>query len=350
MNRLRISLIIGALSVLLLSSCVSGLSITRQVPAEANLHGIQMLRVEPVKEFFFSWRPVPAWVEGSSGQMELTLPSGYYSTLSEDVSYAATRTLERAIESTDHLSVTSSRAAEAVIKSEITFMDLSERIIERSESEGSEEKSYFLVQSAAVALSIKVMEVSTGSILYTSNYADKVTKEYLVGTRMFDPTSNTYKIIRRFTFTRSPSFLPLFEEILRSFERTIARQLAPSTVTEWVNLAPNRPKDAMAKEIYYLVDRGEYRLAYHRFLGLYEDTGDWRWGYNAALLLQGIGELENAVVLMDEVYSGYPSNLVFQALSRMRDALRDQQKAEMQICGECLEEFTLVTQMYTEGR
>ena len=66
MNRLRISLIIGALSVLLLSSCVSGLSITRQVPAEANLHGIQALRVEPTKAYSMPRRPVPSWVEGAA--------------------------------------------------------------------------------------------------------------------------------------------------------------------------------------------------------------------------------------------------------------------------------------------
>ncbi|NLZ76443.1 MAG: hypothetical protein GX911_00535 [Spirochaetales bacterium] len=349
MNRLRIPLILGVLSVLLFSSCVSGLSITRQIPAEANLHGIRTLRVEPTKTYPMLRRPVPSWVEGS-GQMELTIPSGYSSSLSRDVAREATRSLERAIQSTDHLSVTSSSDAEAVVLSEITFMDLSERFVERSPNEGSEEKSYYLVQTATVGLSIKVMEVATGSILYTSNYADKITEEYLVGTRMWDETSKTYKIIRRFTFTRSPSFLPLFEDLLRSFERRIARQLAPSTVTEWVSLAPNRPKDAMAKEVYWLVDRGEYRLAYHRFLALYHDTGDWRWGYNAALLLQGLGELEDAIVLMDEVHAGYPSNQVSHALSRMKDALRDQQKAEMQIFGESLEEFTLVTQMYTEGR
>ncbi|NLK14161.1 MAG: hypothetical protein GX313_05385 [Spirochaetales bacterium] len=349
MNRLRTSLLIGTFLVLLLSSCVSGLSITRQIPAEANLHGIQALRVEPTKAYSMPRRPVPSWVEGS-GQLELTIPSGYSSSLSRDVSYAATRTLERAIQSTDHLSVTSSRTAEAVIRSEITFMDLSERLIERSESEGSEEKSYFLVQSATVALSIKVVETATGSILYTSNYVDKITKEYLIGNRMWDPASNTYKIIRRFTFTRSPSFLPLFEDILHSFEKTIARQLAPSTVTEWVSLAPNKPKDPAAKEIYWLVDKGEYRLAYREFLNLYHLTGDWRWGYNAAVLLQGFGNLDEAIVLMDEVYASYPINQVLQTLTRMKDARRDQQKVEMQLSGECVEEYTLITQLYTEGR
>lgn len=349
MKRLTLSVIATLALILILSSCVTGLSITRQIPAEANLHGAQSLRIDPTKTFLVTRRPVSAWVEGV-GDQELTIPSGYTSSLSSDVARAATRSLDRAIQSTGHLSSTTSPHADAVVKSEITFLDVAETLIERSDDDSGEERSYYLVQSATVALSIQVVDLANGMILYTANYADKVSEEYLVGTRIWDEATESYKIIRRMSFSRSPSFLPLFEDILISFEGQIARQLAPSTVTEWVSLAPNKPKDPTAKEIYKLVGRGEYRLALRQFLNLYQLSGDWRWGYNAALLYQGLGELDDAIELMNEVYASYPTNDLFKALTRMQDARRDAQKAQMQLCGECIEEYTLTTQLYTEGR
>ena len=349
MKKSRMIIGVIALFVLGLSSCVSGFSITRQVPATADLHGARVISVEPTRSFIFPRRPVAMWVEGP-GDEELTIASGYTTALSQSVAQAATYSLQQAVRSTNHLSLGTSFSADAVIKSEITFLDLTETLVERSDDEANEERSYYLVQSATLALTIQVIEIQSGIILHSATYVDKVTQETLVGSRIFSEALGTYTIVRRGLFARTPSFLPMYEQILSSFERRIAGEIAPSTITEWVSLASNRPKDKVAAEIYKLVDRGEYRLANRQFLALYRQSGDWRWGYNAALLYHGLGELAEAIALMSEVYEHYPMNEIYKALNRMKSAQRDEQKVHMQLCGECDEEYTLITQLYTEGR
>jgi tetratricopeptide (TPR) repeat protein len=96
----------------------------------------------------------------------------------------------------------------------------------------------------------------------------------------------------------------------------------------------NKPKLEAAKSAYTLTERGSYEQAYRQFLSLYELSGHIASGYNAALLLEALNRLPEAVDLMNDVFNRSGSQQAYTALLRMQEAKSQSEKAQRQISGE----------------
>ncbi|MCR4939381.1 MAG: hypothetical protein K5930_04640 [Treponemataceae bacterium] len=96
---------------------------------------------------------------------------------------------------------------------------------------------------------------------------------------------------------------------------TILRQIQPYTIQKTLTLLSDPNKDPDMKYADEVVKSGEIEYAETLFEDIYVRLGYMEAGYNAAILLEAMGDLEGARDLMQEVYDIYKSSDASRALA-----------------------------------
>ncbi|MGE4583779.1 MAG: type IV pilus biogenesis/stability protein PilW [Sphaerochaeta sp.] len=356
--------VLVAMMVFLLTSCATTVTVRHLVPAQVDLSGQRSLAVASTDAFRFPYgRPLSPWISGLQ-ETDFTLSSGYDTRLATQVSESATSLIREAVDNTGYFTVlppkvtdayqTLSKTGEdvfqllldkgmkALLTSEISYMDVDESIVGRDVrqfvTEGGKtyekvtSREYYLVQKATLTLTYSLYDLASKHILISQSFTDKQERETKVGIRTY--TSDGYQDQRLYSSGYAPSFLPLFQTILDRFSSTISRQLAPYYETKHLVLMPNKPKLEIAKDAYTWAERGEYERAYDRFASIYQSSHQLSAGYNAALMLEALGRLPEAVDLMNALYNGSGSPQAYKELLRMQQTLSQEEKAQRQINGD----------------
>jgi len=107
----------------------------------------------------------------------------------------------------------------------------------------------------------------------------------------------------------------------------LSRDVAPYMVTENRSLMKETSKDKIikqrAKEADALVKAGSYKSAQNAFFEIYQDTGSFAAGYNAALLIEVQGDREGAVAFLQRVYDDTGNPKANSEIARLRRAMAD---------------------------
>ncbi len=279
----------------------------------------------------------PPWVSGLH-ETDFTLSTGFDPNLSERVASLATRNIVQAVSDTRYFSILAppeatdaylslSKAGEDGIRlmrekggfdllmsSEISYMDMEERVegTDRREfvtdssgvsSEQVTKREYYLVQEATLGLSYTITSLNDGRILVSESFTDKEEERTKIGTRYYAPPDGSYRDERNYSSGLAPSFDSLFLEIIEHATDKMALHLAPSWETKHLSLMKNKEKLATAEMAHEFAKDGEYRRAYQQFLSIWQQSRQLSSGYNASLMLAGLGELQAAVDMMNEVYN-----------------------------------------------
>ncbi len=357
------------LLVVMLTSCATSVSVRHLVPGEVDLSEFRSVAVASVSPYRFpSARPLSPWISGLQ-ETDFTLSSGYDPSLGTQVADLATDMLVQSVGQTGYFSVLppsiadayvslgsvgedmqgllAAKGVQALLVSDITYLDMEESIVGRDVrtyvTEGTlhyekvTSREYYLIQKATLSLTYSLLDISQNRILLSRSFTGKQERETKIGTRiyLFDTgTPGAYRDERRYVSGRAPSFAPLFGQILSGFSPTIGGQLAPSYQLSQLPLLGNKPKLKEVEPAYKLVRRSSYADAYELFLGAWEQQGHIPSGYNAALLLEALGNIDAAVELMSTVYHSTASQQAHDALLRMQEAQSGQKKAERQISGD----------------
>ncbi|ADY13783.1 hypothetical protein [Sphaerochaeta globosa] len=368
--------LIVALTVVFLTSCATSITVRHLVPGEVDLSVSRNIAIASTVPFKFPYgRPLSPWISGLS-ETDFTLSSGYDANLPSSIANTSTRMLLDAAQSTSYFTILTpdvtdaylslskvgenssamlkSKGVQALLSSNISYMDVEEEVVGRDVKtyvtedidpsptvttmksyEKVTSREYFLVQKATLTLTYTVYDLVNNRILLTRSFTGKEDQETKIGIRTYDAGApGGYRDERRYSSGFAPSFKPLFEKVLRSFSSTISKQLAPSWQTKRLTLMSNKPKLEAAKSAYTLTERGSYEQAYRQFLSLYELSGHIASGYNAALLLEALNRLPEAVDLMNDVFNRSGSQQAYTALLRMQEAKSQSEKAQRQISGE----------------
>ncbi|MFA6731173.1 MAG: hypothetical protein WCS07_00360 [Sphaerochaeta sp.] len=366
----RTSLLLSLfLLVVMLTSCATSVSVRHLVPGEVDLSDFRSVAVASVSPYQFpSARPLSPWISGLQ-ETDFTLSSGYELSIGTQVADLATDMLVQSLGQTGYFSVLppsitdayvslgsvgedvqgllNAKGVQALLVSDITYLDMEESIVGRDVrtyvTEGTlhyekvTSREYYLIQKATLSLTYSLLDISQNRILLSKSFTDKQERETKIGTRiyLFDTgTVGAYRDERRYASGHAPSFAPLFEQILTRFSPTIGGQLAPSYQLSQLPLLGNKPKRKEVEPAYKLVRQSSYADAYALFLETWEEQGHIPSGYNAALLLEALGRMDEAVELMSKVYHSTASQQAHDALLRMQEALSGQKKAERQISGD----------------
>jgi hypothetical protein len=368
-----------SLVVMLFASCRTTISVKHLVPGEVDLSKFRSIAVASTDSYGFSSKQwLNSWVRGGSDN-QYSLTSGFQSGLSDKVAELATSYLQETLDDThyftvlnpkttdayiaiglggsDAISLLKEKGVNAILTSAISYMDCDETIYGKdvskwvtepapTEAEPDKvisyskvvERNYYLKQDATITFNFSLMDLTTKHILVTRSFTSKKSKETLIGTRVYNDgvvgNPSTYFDKMVYAFGYAPSFLPLFDSMLKSFQHEIQTILAPSYETTSLTLMPNKPKNNLAKSGYKLAESGSLRASYSLFLDVWNQDMHIPSGYNASLLLEALGDLGGAIDLMEDVCDYSQNSACYEQIGRMKDALAKQGQAEKQISGE----------------
>ncbi|MGH0053196.1 MAG: hypothetical protein ACQ5SW_07410 [Sphaerochaetaceae bacterium] len=374
MKRLMKAVLLGVLLCLLVS-CATTVHVRHLVPGEVDLKGERNLAIASTSRYRFSYgRPVSPWVSGLQ-ETDFALSSGFEANLTERVASLATQMIVEAVQGTRYFSILLPEATDAylslarsgenstylmrergftmLLNSEISYMDMDERVesVDHTEfvTDGTgvsleqvTRREYYLVQEATLSLFYTISSLEDGRVMASENLTDKAEQRTKIGTRYYE-TDGSYRDERDYNRILAPSFDSLFVEILDECTSRMALQLAPSWESEHLSLMKNKPKLAAAEIAHKDAENREYRKAYEEFLGLWQQNQHVSSGYNAALMLAGLGELQDAVDLMNEVYNVSGNKRAYDTLLVLQEALSQDQLAQRQISGESVDDGQGVT-------
>ncbi|MDR2518808.1 MAG: hypothetical protein LBD13_05270 [Spirochaetaceae bacterium] len=126
-----------------------------------------------------------------------------------------------------------------------------------------------------------------------------------------------------------PAPLTMVQAIASSELAALGQDVAPHTVQETRELMKEAVKDKTLQrrmnEAYKLVRAGNYKQALNEYLALYGQYGSIAAGYNGGILYEVMGDLDEAVSFMEELFYETRSPAVSARLGRLRKAAEDRE-------------------------
>ncbi|HZJ88527.1 MAG TPA: hypothetical protein VFC80_05175 [Sphaerochaeta sp.] len=387
MRRRSFAIALFMLLALLLASCTSTVMVRHLVPAEISLDGRRSLAIASVE--VDATIPAPRyWIEGLE-ETNFSLITGWESTLVGNLTKYVTADLLSALSETNYFTITPPSVTDsnihrlcrssssgcailgddeinALLFADVTYLDATERVVGRDTIErvdvydgngvliGQQERpvsrDYYLIQRVTLSITYTIFDPSTGKLLYSKSYTDAKEVETKIGVRLYQVQADGAVAFRdeaSYLQRVAPSLISLYKELAAKMTADLVKQLAPSWKSERVSLMAVKPKSPESKEAQSAVDSGNYRRAYTLYNQIWLQEGSGAAGYNAALLLEVMGEFDQALELSDQVYRQTGSTEAYRALLRVQEAKSQHEKAQRQISGEEINDGIITQFQYT---
>ncbi len=133
------------------------------------------------------------------------------------------------------------------------------------------------------------------------------------------------------TKTDVPSAFSVVEKSLDQLVSQITKELQPYEEKKYITLIAKDDAEPAIKTISKLATDGSVAQAKEQFLALYEKTGNFSAGYNAAMLMQAQGELYEAKSLIEELASYTGNKKAYAALRDIDSEIAQAERLERQI-------------------
>ncbi len=379
--RKRIPLgLMGIVAILVFTSCATSIRVRHLVPSEIDVSNHRNIAIASTEMYAFPRGGIlPPWIKGSS-DTSFTLSSGFESNINAKIAEASTTYLVNALANTDYFTIIPpettdayltlgknganayamliEQGVQALLKSSVTYMNSEEQIIGRDIKEWVTEnpdpdpadtpaqaaakvisyekvigRSFYLEQKATLTFTYTLIDLQANRILATDSFTSQQTKETCLGKTLFGTGGNSRDTNERcYSSGFAPSFFPLFDKIVRDIPSQIAKQLAPSWAESRVSLMANKPK-VNVEVAYKMAEQGNLRGAYEIFFQAWNQRSHLPSGYNAALLLEGLGQYSEALALMNQVYNRTGNSKSYNQLIRLKTVSSQQDEAMKQIDG-----------------
>lgn len=372
--------VMSLVMVLAFTSCATSIRVRHLIPSDVDVSNYRNIAIASTEMYTFPRGAVlPPWIKGS-GDNAFTLSSGFEAKLNASVAEASTAYLVDAMVNTDYFTVLypettdayltlgksgqnaygmlMEQGVDALLQSSITYMNCEEQIIGRDIKEWVTEnpdpdsedtiaeaaakiisfekvtgRSFYLEQQATVTFTYTLIDLQSNRILATDSFTSQQSKDTYLGRTTYGTGENGRDLNERsYSSGFGPSFFPLYDSMIKEIPTEIAKQLAPSWIESRVSLMANKPK-ADISQAYKMAEKGNFREAYEVFFQAWELNSHLPSGYNAALLLEGMGKHSEALALMNQVYNktGDPKSRA--QLVRLKEVSSQQEKAMDQIDG-----------------
>lgn len=180
-----------------------------------------------------------------------------------------------------------------------------------TKKDGTKEKTIYYKRIVNLNVVYQVVDVKTGAIL---SYREQE----------FEIKSSEEKHRRDLA---TP--LEMTEPKLYSIVTNIMKEFEP--YTESFSLTLLSHKDESMKDAEKLAKKGQIVLSKNQYLALYKTFGYFEAGYNAALLLQAFGDLQEAKKLMTQVYNATGDSRAHTALDNINYEIQSASRLKKQI-------------------
>jgi len=366
--------IFSLVAMLAFSSCATSIKVRHLVPSDVDVSNHRNIAIASTEMYVFpSGGVLPPWIKSSS-DTTFALSSGFDPNLNANIAEASTTYLVDALVNTEYFTVLQPETADAyltlgkngenayamlmeqdvqaLLKSSITYMNCEEQIIGRDIKEWVTEnpaptvptskdisyekvtgRSFFLEQRATVTFTYTLIDLMANRIFATDSFTSQQTNEICLGKTIFGTVENSRDTDERcYASGFAPSFFSLFDVMVKEIPSQIATQLAPSWAESRVSLMANKPK-ADVDSAYKMAEQGNLRDSYEVFFQAWDQRTHLPSGYNAALLLEGLGQYSEALELMNQVYNKTGDSKSHTQLIRLKEVSSQQDAAMKQIDG-----------------
>ena len=192
------------------------------------------------------------------------------------------------------------------------------------ETEGKKKKTYLFKRKVSLSVKYQVVYTQTEEILYSS-------------TQHIEEESTEYAQKREL-----PNFMSLVSSDLRSKINSITKKLMPYTTTKKISLLKDKSKDPLIEEQMKVASKiakeGNYSQAHGIFMEIYQRDRIFEAGYNAALLYEAMGQLDEAALLMSQIFFNTNNSKAQKALKDIQQEIRYQNQLQRQIEAQKLNE------------
>ena len=260
-----------------LFSCATQVKVIVERPSEFDMKGANSIAVFPIQ---------PKEPKGKGFiAFFVDLKNSQNINTREQLAQYLTNTLTAKLISSSYYKVIDAKSVETALKSGkkapvdvyltgvITRMKI--KIKDETETNKDGTTTVYYKEDAEVSIAYKITDVKTGEILgmHTVDYSSSSKEDSL---------------------SKLPGAYDLLVGDMDSLASKIMREIEPYQVTIYLSLLKDKTKDPLFKEADQYAKNGELQLSYEMFHSIYEQTGCFEAGYNAALLLEALGRLEDA--------------------------------------------------------
>lgn len=332
--------IITILTALLITGCATSVPINVTKPAEVNMAGARTIAVMDVNYSesgvidlgrLFS-QPLTTIFFGDSEKERINNDVIKYTTSSLTMSLLNTgyftivssKELSQYFNDTgdvNPVSIGVKSGADAIIVGDITRMDYEDRtyfqkvsIYNNTEEEYEERDIEYIDREVEFSLSYRVIDTGTGAILASRSFTEQ--------RKDSQPIHDKYYL---------KSQVSLFQECVDDIMIDIARQLAPYVVTEYRYLLKDESKSDELKRAVKFVEGGLYQEAYEIYINNWNSSLNPSAGYNAAIMHEALGRIEEAADLMKEVAVKTGNKESMNEHQRLLKVLKEQEELKKQL-------------------
>lgn len=298
----KFSFIALALLSFSLISCATKVSAERQRPAELDLNGANSISVLPLQtspydsDEFISFMEFFFYGNDNDPKREIAqyFTTGLQDELlnSEYLTVIGSKRVEEAIRNGNDI------PCDVYLTGYITNWDNKIVTDTRKDSEG--ERYYIYTREVNFTIVYQVIDAETGRIISNK-------RKYI------SDSSISYE--RKHEL---PEPFDLVKSDLNSLIRTIMRQLQPYYETKTISLLKVKVKNPKVDYADSLIKAHDYATAKDVYLELYNSTGSFEAGFNAASIMQILGDFEDAEKLMSKLYEQSGNKKASKALSDIR--------------------------------
>ena len=290
----KILLLISTLCLMLLAGCATSIPVNVQRPAALDLGGAESICVVPFKLQEYDDKL-------SLGGITINFGTIFANTKEQkeevEVSNFLTNQLTSKLAVSDYYKLVDSNIVEAAIKAGTKVpVDIyltgkidkfSEDIVrERKEYFDENDDSYYVTKYSKVVYLVVTYQVVDSKDNSVISYK---TESYSRTSDLYDDSDDL------------PKAVTLIDQELNYLVEQIYRDIHPYTELKYLQLKSDKSKNPEFEVAEKLAKNGMIKEAQEKFASIYEQTQNYEAGYNAALLMQANGDLENAYNFMKEI-------------------------------------------------
>ena len=161
-------------------------------------------------------------------------------------------------------------------------------------------KADYISRSIYIEITYRVLDAADGSM-----YASRTLE------------NNQSREVKLDDKDKLPKYEDLYLKAIDAVVPSIAKQLAPYTVTEYRYLKEDKTKDPKMKQADEFVKGGIYQKALNLFMEVWESNQNPAAGFNAAIMLEAVGDIDGAIELMDNVMDISPDKDIMREYNRL---------------------------------
>lgn len=240
--------------------------------------------------------------------------------------------------------LTNTATAQILKANYFTVVDPSE--VQRLQDSGQSLENHIDAQFIGQVISVSItdgshqadqLNLKTGTTTKVTMYDRKIEVSFSYNFKRTRDGSLVGVVTRRGTFTDSSedqsglkSQSALISSIAADQLKNLAHEVAPYTTNEKRTLkdetSSNKELKNRMKEVRKIVEKDKsYRQALDEYLSIYEQYNSFAAAYNAGLLYEVMGELDNAVDQMQKLHDATGNPDARKALDRLKQAVADRE-------------------------